>query len=93
MNNQQCRAYYRHDKDAVEGAIKLNYLCSHGDSWHEFHADDFFDDLWDEGYVVLPRTFIGSSGWTPGELWAYQAGIMAAMSRTKETIAEAMPEG
>lgn len=29
-----------------------------------------------EGYSLVPSTIIGASGWTPEELWAYQAGIM-----------------
>lgn len=29
-----------------------------------------------EGFTLVPVTIIGASGWTPEQLWAYQAGIM-----------------
>lgn len=44
--------------------------------------------LEDDGYVLVPKTIIGASGWMPTELWAYQAGVMHERYEQRERIAQ-----
>jgi hypothetical protein len=39
-------------------------------------ASDFVQYLNENGFDLVPVTLIGSAGWNPSELWAYQAGVM-----------------
>lgn len=39
-------------------------------------APSVVQNLTFEGFTLVPVTIIGASGWTPEQLWAYQAGIM-----------------
>jgi len=78
VNEEQRRKYYQHDLDAIQAAGDASTL------WDEISAEKLVNELWDRGYVILPRTYVGPTGWDPTETWAYQAGIMFALTNVKD---------